>query len=149
MLSISVQAYTYYDIPLSDELQEYTQDLCEEYEVNYPVIIAIMGEESRYQADTISETKDYGIMQININNHAWISDSLGTTDIMDVKQNIHAGVYILSKNKDRCDDTAYLINAYNMGHARAYRLHRDGIRQGVYLDKVVERMENLKIKEGY
>ena len=146
MLSISVQAYTYYDIPLSDELQEYTQDLCEEYEVSYLVILAIIGEESRYQADVISETKDYGIMQININNHAWVSEAIGITDIMEVKQNIHAGIYIYAYHKRWSDDTAYLINAYNMGHGRAYSLHRQGIRQGDYLDRVVERLENLEVR---
>lgn len=60
---------TMYDIELSDELQEYTIGICEEYEVDPVMVFAIMGCESEYQADVISKTGDYGLMQINICNH--------------------------------------------------------------------------------
>ena len=54
--------YVLYDIQLSEELQHYTQDVCEEYGVSYPLVIAIMKKESGFLPDAVSATNDYGIM---------------------------------------------------------------------------------------
>ena len=66
--------YTLYDIGLPVELQNYTEDLCKEYGVSYPLVLAIMWQESRYQAGAVSATSDYGIMQINQGNHEWLGE---------------------------------------------------------------------------
>ena len=63
--------YIYYDIPLSNELQEYTEDVCREYNIDEKLVFAIIGRESAYQPDVISDTNDYGLMQINICNHTY------------------------------------------------------------------------------
>ncbi len=89
-------SYHYYNIPLSQELQEYTQELCLEMGVHYPLVLSIMAQESYYTAEAISTTEDYGLMQINLCNHAWLEEELGITDWLDSKQNILAGIYILS-----------------------------------------------------
>ena len=72
--------YVLYDIQLSEELQHYTQDVCEEYGVSYPLVIAIMKKESGFLPDAVSATNDYGIMQINGCNHEWLEGVLGITD---------------------------------------------------------------------
>ena len=84
---------TYYDIPLSKELQLYTYNKCIEYGIpdHYELVLAMMWQGSNYTADLISKTNDYGIMQINVCNHEWLVDLFGPTDFLD------AGVYIISK----------------------------------------------------
>lgn len=94
-------SYVYYDIPLSLSLQEYTQGLCDLYQVSYPLVLAIMNTESYFDSQVISGentngTTDWGIMQINSNNHSWLEEKLGITNWLDPVQNILAGVYILS-----------------------------------------------------
>lgn len=64
--------YTVYDVPLSEELQHYAQDVCEEYGVSFPLVIAIMKHESEFLPGVVSATNDYGIMQINQSNHEWL-----------------------------------------------------------------------------
>lgn len=43
--------YIYYNVPLADDLQEYTQDLCNEYGVQYELVLALMSAESGYRMD--------------------------------------------------------------------------------------------------
>ena len=108
---------TYYDIPLSKELQLYTYTRCVDYGIpeHYELVLAMMWQESNYTPDIVSATDDYGIMQINACNHEWLSDLLGTTNFLDVYQNIDAGTYIISKMLLKYGDEHKALMAYNMG----------------------------------
>jgi hypothetical protein len=81
-----------YSIPLSEELQAYTYRTCEEYGVDYEMVLALMDKESSYRAGVISKSDDYGLMQINTINHETLKDALGITDFLDPEQNILCGV---------------------------------------------------------
>lgn len=107
----------FYNIPLSDDFQKYTQELCEAYGVYYPLALATMQEESQFDLNAISPinnngTRDWGIMQINEDNHEWLMDELGVTDIMDPHQNILCGVFILSIYSYRFDDDYQTISMW-------------------------------------
>ena len=105
----------YRDIPLSDSLQEYTAYICGQYGVDYDIVLAVMAVESGYKADIISNTGDYGIMQINRVNHDWLAD-MGMTNMLDARQNIKAGIHILSDLLDRYEgDYEMALRAYNCG----------------------------------
>lgn len=135
--------YTLYDISLPVELQNYTEELCNEYEVSYPLVLAIMWQESRYQADAVSLTSDYGIMQINQVNHEWLEKELGITDWLDPKQNILAGIYILSAFD--YDDPHKVLMSYNCGPTGARSLWEDGIYSTAYSRAVVETLNGLEV----
>lgn len=135
--------YVIYDVPLSKELQEYTQDVCEEYGVSYPLVLAIMKRESEYQMDAISTTGDYGIMQINNGNHEWLEGALGITDWLDPEQNILAGVYVLSQID--YDDPHQVLMSYNCGPTGAKNLWADGIYSTAYSRAVVENLNGLEV----
>lgn len=135
--------YTLYDIGLPVELQNYTEDLCKEYGVSYPLVLAIMWQESRYQAGAVSATSDYGIMQINQGNHEWLEEELGVTDWLDPKQNILAGVYILSAFD--YDDPHKVLMSYNCGPTGARNLWEDGIYSTAYSRAVVEALNGLEV----
>ena len=108
---------TYYDIPLSKDLQLYTYNKCVDYGIpeHYELVLAMMWQESNYTEDLISSTNDYGIMQINSCNHSWLVDLLGPTDFLDASDNINAGVYVISKLLIKYGDEHKALMAYNMG----------------------------------
>ena len=137
---------TYYDIPLSKDLQLYTYNRCVEYGIpeHYELILAMMWQESNYTPDIISATDDYGIMQINACNHEWLSDLLGTTNFLDVYQNIDAGTYIISKMLLRYGDEHKALMAYNMGEHGASLNWQAGNYTSKYSRGVVAKREAIE-----
>ena len=127
----------YRDVPLSESLQEYTAYICGQYGVDYDIALAVMAVESNYKADIVSANgQDYGIMQINKINHDWLAD-MGLTNMLDARQNIKAGVHILSDLLERYEGDYYdALRAYNCGVTGA---NRGGGRS--YADKVMREVE--------
>ena len=93
-----------YDVPMSDELQRYIREQAERQGVPFEIALAVIERESSYQPDAVSDTGDFGLMQINICNHRWLYEELGITDVMDPEQNIEAGLYILGRAFQKYDD---------------------------------------------
>ncbi len=116
------QSVQFVDIALSEDLQEYTYELCEEYNVDYSLALAVMWQESNFEPNLISATDDYGLMQINVVNHKWLSNLLGIVDFLDPKQNLQAGIYMLSMLKEKYEDDHLVLMAYNYGEGGA-KLH--------------------------
>lgn len=137
---------TYYDIPLSKDLQLYTYNRCVEYGIpeHYELVLAMMWQESNYTTDIISATDDYGIMQINACNHEWLSDLLGTTNFLDVYQNIDAGTYIISKMLLKYGDEHKALMAYNMGENGAALNWDAGIYTSSYSREIIAKREAIK-----
>ena len=118
----------YYDVPLDHELQDYIRTNCEKYDVPMSLIIAIIEQESCFQADVISPTADYGLMQINIINHQRMADELGVTDIMDPFQNVLSGIYLIAENlRAENDDITGALLRYSNGPTGANRLRSNGV----------------------
>ena len=139
-----------YNIPLADDLQLYTYNLCEEYGItlHYPLVLAVMGHESRYDEKVISRTNDYGLMQINKVNHNWLREKLSITDFLDAKQNIHAGVYMLSTYLNKYDTVNEALMAYNMGEGGARKQWAAGNYSTAYTTKVLSVLD-LIISDNY
>lgn len=137
---------TYYDIPLSKELQLYTYTRCVDYGIpeHYELVLAMMWQESNYTPDIVSATDDYGIMQINACNHEWLSDLLGTTNFLDVYQNIDAGTYIISKMLLKYGDEHKALMAYNMGENGAALNWDAGIYTSSYSREIIAKREAIK-----
>lgn len=61
-------AYVYYQVPLSDDLQKYIQDLCYEKGISYELMLALAYTESRFDPKAISwDGSSMGLFQINKN----------------------------------------------------------------------------------
>ena len=137
---------TYYDIPLSKDLQLYTYNKCVEYGIpeHYELVLAMMWQESNYTADLISSTNDYGIMQINSCNHSWLVDLLGPTDFLDASDNINAGVYVISKLLIKYGDEHKALMAYNMGEHGASLNWQAGNYTSNYSRGVVAKREAIE-----
>jgi soluble lytic murein transglycosylase-like protein len=111
----------YYDIPLEEDLQDYIFETCVYYEIPeyYELVLAVIGHESVYDIDVISGTNDYGLMQINGYNHAWLSEVLGIVDFLDPEQNVQAGIYMLSSYLHKYGDINQALMSYNLGEGGA------------------------------
>lgn len=140
--------YIYYDVPLSDELQQYAQDLCRKYDFpRYDIIIALIDIESSYRSDVISKTNDYGYMQINACNHEWLQEQFGTLDFTNAEDNLLCGIYMLDRLYDKYSDIGLALMAYNCGESGAKKLWDNGIYSTKYSLNVQQRAKELKIKE--
>ncbi len=133
------------DCSLDVELQEFIYYLSTGYNIDFHFIMAVIEQESSYRADVISDSNDYGLMQINKCNHQWLSEALGITDFLDPYQNVIAGVYVYhTLFSDYGDDTSKVLMAYNMGRAGASKLWDKGIYQTNYSKGVMQRMQRMK-----
>ena len=145
-LPVSVALYepivdepVYYDVPLERPLQDRLFDLCEEYGVPVEMALAVMEQESRFQADVVSEGGDQGLFQINPVNNDWLQETLGLDDVMEPTQNMEAGIYMLSLFD--YEDPHKRLMAYNCGIGRAKELWESGITRTSYSEEVIERMK--------
>lgn len=136
-----------YNIKLSSYLQTYTYRICKKYKVDYELALAVMFNESSFNPKAYnSRCGDFGIMQINKQNHNWLSKKLGITDFFDAEQNIHAGVYMLSLNNG--EGYHYILMSYNMGEPRTTELYQSGVFTSKYSLKVMDTYYKLKETGG-
>lgn len=128
---------------LDSELQEFIYFLCIGYEVDYSLVIALIEQESNFDSDVISKTNDYGLMQINIRNFTWLSETLGLDDFLDPYQNVRAGIYTLRKLFEKYQDTSMVLMAYNMGDTGASRLWKQNIYSTKYSTSILMKQAQL------
>lgn len=76
-------------------------------------------------------------MQINVQNHEWLTETLGVTDYTDPYQNIRAGVFVLRKLFERYQDVEMVLMAYNMGENGAGRLWDKGVFRTDYTQEIL------------
>ena len=136
---IKIEAFSPIDCKLPEELQEYTYYLCQHSGIEFELAMAVMCTESDFDTEAISDTGDYGLMQINEVAVPELADKLKITDITDPYQNIRGGVYILGSYAEKYEDKALVLMAYNMGDYGASTLWEQGIHSTAYTDKVLEK----------
>ena len=89
---------------------------------------------SGFDISLISSTNDYGLMQINICNHQWLSEELGENDFLDPFVSIDAGILIMSRLLNKYDVETALV-CYNRGESAAKKgIHSTSYSQGVLND---------------
>lgn len=129
------------EVPLSNDVQEYIHTLCEEYNLAYSFIIALVATESNFNSDIISATDDYGLMQINACNHR------EGFDYLDPYDNITMGIEMLSDLAEKYSDVESVLVAYNLGEAGAKELWKQGVYSTDYTKKVLDK--KLKYEEEH
>ena len=137
------------DCHLDDETQQMIVEKCEEYDVDFSFVMAVIFKESSFVPNVISKSNDYGLMQINKCNHEWLSAQLGITDFLDPEQNVTAGLHMLSSLFEKYDDPAKVLMAYNMGESGARKLWNRGIYSTDYADDILQQADiyNAEIAE--
>lgn len=116
--------------------QEFLFYLCKGYNIDFFLVMAMIQHESRFDADVVNATGDYGLMQINKVNHEWLTESIGVTDYLDPYQNMRAGCFILRKLFERYQDVGLVLMCYSMGETGASRLWKKGVYFTDYTENV-------------
>lgn len=108
---------SYIRTDLDVKYQDYLYEMCVKYGIpeHYTLLLAQMYHESGFDANAISSTNDYGLMQINIYNHEWLKEKLGISDFLDPYDNIEAGVFMMSQFLKKYDDVQKALVCYNRG----------------------------------
>lgn len=132
------------DIPLSNDLIEETLENCAIYDVPPELAFSVMEVESNFQTDAVNPSGCYGLMQISDICLDWLSEELGVTDLLDPKENIQAGVYILGTYLEKYDSTSKALMAYNLGPSGASTLWKRGIYSTSYTDKVLDKTKDVQ-----
>lgn len=133
-----------YQVPLDAELQSYTEKMCDLYDVPLELAYAVMQVESGFTPAAHSSTGDYGLMQINSINAGWLKDKLGITDLLDARQNIQAGCYMLGMYLGEYEGNVNCaLMAYNLGATGAKKAWSAGTYSTAYTDKVWNAMVGL------
>ncbi len=115
-----VEIVTYYNVPLDYELQNYIRELCDEYDVDMPLVLAVIGQESNYDANAIGDDgQSQGLMQIQPQWHSSRMERLNVTDLMNPRQNVTVGVDLLSELISEEKGWEWAVTAYNAGIERA------------------------------
>lgn len=136
---------TYYDVPLSEDMQDVIFQCAEDYDLPVALILAVIEIESKFDADAISATDDYGLMQINGVNLPDIRAEFGDIDLLDPADNIRAGCWLLRADIDAAGgDIAKGLMVYNMGLSGAMALWEAGITENTYSEKVMEAMDGYE-----
>lgn len=150
-IEYSVAAAPIYDIPLSAELQQYTYDTCTYYGIqqHYELVLGMMWQESDYNPALISDTNDYGIMQINACNHGYLRETLGIVDFLDAKSSIDGGVYIISILLNKYEDPNMALMAYNMGSYGAAQQWKKGNYSSNYSRAIISKAELIATNQYY
>ena len=121
-LPVDTEVY-YFDVPLSHNLQKYIYEICADEEVPVTLVMAMVEHESMFNPEEVSDTDDYGLMQINSCNHEMLEESYRAADMLNPYQNVFCGVKIISQYIEKYGDYEKALMAYNMGSAKAKKLY--------------------------
>lgn len=132
------------DVPLNEDVQEFIFYLSSGYNIDFTFTMALMQHESGFQADVISATDDYGLMQINSCNHDYLKETIGVSDFLDPYSNIRSGMFILRKLFEKYETPEKVLMAYNMGEGGASKLWERGIYETNYSKAVLQIQQQFK-----
>lgn len=114
--TVEITKRQYYDIPLSEYIQDTIFDECEKYNLSPALVIAMIYQESRFDDTVIGDNgRSYGLMQIQKRYHKDRMTKLCCTDLLDPTQNIKVGIDLLAELKAQNDNIFWVLMAYNGG----------------------------------
>lgn len=145
--SVFLSGFTPRELPIDEDLQEFIYMMCKDYSIDYALVLGLIETESSFRADIISQTNDYGLMQINQINHENLSNILGIEDFNDPYDNVRAGMFMLHNLFEKHKDTNKVLMAYNMGENGAQKLWLSGIFDTNYTRKVLLNAEKYRDKK--
>lgn len=128
----------YFNVPLSHSLQKYIFEICADEGVPPTLILAMIEHESQFDPEVISETEDYGLMQINKINHDQLKEEYRSADMLNPYQNVFCGVKILSGYVGKYEgDYTKALMAYSMGEYGAKKAWANGVKSTDYTTSIL------------
>ena len=133
-------------------VQVYLWCLCEQRDIDYYMVVALIERESGYKWDAAGDGgNSVGYMQIG---ERWHKDRMleeGVEDLRNPYGNIRVGLNFLQYlNKKYLENSGVncVLMAYNMGESRARSLWREGIYSTEYSREVLKRAEEIRQELG-
>lgn len=104
------------------DLKKYTEQVCDEYNVDYSLALGVIYNESRFKSGlthlNTNGTIDYGLMQINEVNFKYLNKTLGITSmnqLLDDRVGIKCGIHLLAYHKDATGNDSAALLRYQVG----------------------------------
>lgn len=139
------------DVPMNTDLQKYIYDLCGN-DIEFPLVMALIKQESSFRPNVISETDDWGLMQINEINHERLTDELGVTNYLNPYENTKAGVHLLKELFEKYELPVMVLMVYKHGEKGASDLWDEGVFETTYTNEILksadEYRQQISGKEG-
>jgi len=139
---------TYYDVPLTEDLQDIIIDISEERGVDPALVLAVIEKESGYNPDASGDNgRSQGLMQIWRSFHEKRMEKLGAVNLYDPRDNVIVGIDILAEKLDKYEDAEKALIAYNAGDAGAKKHYfSKGIYSSSYSRAVLKIAEEIRTK---
>jgi hypothetical protein len=117
---VEEQTIRYFDVPLSENLQNHIFTLCEEHNLDPSLVIAMIWKESNYIDSAIGDNgNSLGLMQIQPRWNQSRMSRLNCPDLMDPYQNVTVGIDILAELFASDKPVEWVLMSYNGGSAYA------------------------------
>ena len=130
---------------LPDLVQVYIYRLCKQYEIRYPLVLALIEAESGYRYDVVSATNDIGYMQVN---YKWQKDKMeGMSEkaLYNPYVNIRIGMEYLAELKEIFNTEEGMLTGYKYGPGGAMsRCFNDRTVSSPYAEKIMERADEIE-----
>lgn len=139
---------TYYDVPLTEDLQDIIIDISEKRGVDPALVLAVIEKESGYNPDASGDNgRSQGLMQIWRSFHEKRMEKLGAVNLYDPRDNVIVGIDILAEKLEKYEDTEKALIAYNAGDAGAKKHYfSKGIYSNGYSRAVMKIAEKIRTK---
>ena len=139
---------TYYDVPLTEDLQDIIIDISEKRGVDPALVIAVIEKESGYNPDAFGDNgRSQGLMQIWRSFHEQRMEKLGAVNLYDPRDNVIVGIDILAEKLEKYEDAEKALIAYNAGDAGAKKHYfSKGVYSNSYSRAVMEIAEKIRTK---
>lgn len=149
--------FVYYKIPkklkeeggcLPEIVQVYIWSLCNQTNIDYYMVLALIEEESGYKYDLIGDGgNSIGYMQVYEYFHKDKMEEENVESLLDPYGNIRVGINYLSEIEDKygvsSGDNCVLM-VYNMGESRAKELWNKGTYSSEYSRRILQRAKEIK-----
>lgn len=109
------QGYFREDVPLPYEEQDYLHTACEEFGVDYPLMLALIEHETNFRNVQGDSGESAGYCQIQRKWWAGLMEKIGAEDLNDPYDNFRTACAILSGLTERYGNVRDALSAYNTG----------------------------------
>ena len=139
---------TYYDVPLSEDLQDIVIDAAESRGVDPVLVLAVIEKESGYNPDASGDGgKSQGLMQVWRSFHEKRMEKLGAVNLYNPRDNVIVGVDILAEKLEKYENAEKALIAYNAGDAGAKKHYfSKGIYSNGYSRAVLKIAKEIRTK---
>ena len=136
----------YFNVPLSEDLQDYIFELCEKNSIDPAIVVAMIFRESSFRASIVGDKgKSYGLMQIQPKWNQERMDRLNCQNLLDPYQNVTVGIDLISELNEKGKSIEWVLMAYNGGQSYANKKVAKG-EVSSYASKILA--DCVKLKNG-